>query len=145
MPDPITFAKITGQVQPEVVRCVCLAFVDTQWMRSDCRMECEFTGYDEAMETIPKAKDFPGCERWVDMKSLEELELQGFSKRDPDYRPVVYNYEFYDEATESTDLRSGDLLKKLTEEEILEEEDYEDCDLDEEDEINLVNRIRDEL
>ncbi|KAF9105078.1 IMP 5'-nucleotidase [Mortierella sp. AM989] len=143
MPDPIAFASTPGQVQPEIIRCICVAFINPGWMRSDCRVECEFARYDEAMAMIPKVNDFPGCERWIDMKTITELDLPKFPKRNPDYRPVVYDYED-DEEVESAhwSFRDDFVVEKLTEEEILEDEDDGDCDLDEDDEAVIANTSR---
>ncbi|KAF9350714.1 hypothetical protein BGX26_011156 [Mortierella sp. AD094] len=95
--------------------------------------------YDEAMAMIPRVSDFPGCERWIDMRTVTELELRGLPKRDPDYQPAVYNYEDDDgdSNSDSWSWRDG-CMEKLTEEGILEEEDEEECDLDQDDDDDAI-------
>ncbi|KAF9567087.1 hypothetical protein EC968_003493 [Mortierella alpina] len=90
MPDPIDMASKSSEVPPELVRCICLSFMNPSWMTADCTAECEFTKSKESMAMIPKIQDFPGCEAWVDLKTITELDVEGWPKRDPNHTPEVY-------------------------------------------------------
>ncbi|KAG0283689.1 hypothetical protein BGZ98_006223 [Dissophora globulifera] len=83
-------------------------------MTLDCRDECEFAKYPEAMTMIPKVKDFPGCDRW------------GYAKRDPNYQPEVYAYED-EEMVDNPELRAltDSILRELDQLAVLEDEDMD--------------------
>ncbi|KAF9953663.1 hypothetical protein BGZ72_005241 [Mortierella alpina] len=90
MPDPIEVASKSSDVPPELVRCICLSFMNPSWMTADCADECAFAKSKESMAMIPKIQDFPGCDAWVDLKTITELDVEGWPKRDPNYTPEVY-------------------------------------------------------
>ncbi|KAG0318886.1 hypothetical protein BGZ99_005378 [Dissophora globulifera] len=147
MPDPIALAAQTAKIQPEVVRCLCASFINASWMTLDCRDECEFAKYPEAMTMIPKVKDFPGCDRWVNLETLEELEVEGYAKRDPNYQPEVYAYED-DEMVDNPELRAltDSIFKELDQLAVLEDEDMDgDKVFDIDGESAPVAGVKDEL
>ncbi|KAF9287042.1 hypothetical protein BGZ68_002310 [Mortierella alpina] len=141
MPDPIEVASQAVEVPPNIVRCVCLAFMNPSWMTADCAVECEFAKSKESMAMIPKIQDFPGCDAWVDLKSITELEVEGWPKRDPNYIPEVY-------PEDGSDILASlqDVLKHQQEE--LDSLELDEVEMDgKEDEavVNVKNKDKDEL
>ncbi|KAF9983782.1 hypothetical protein BGZ75_004745 [Mortierella antarctica] len=141
MPDPIEVASKSSDVPPDLVRCICLAFMNPSWMTADCAVECEFAKSKESMAMIPKIQDFPGCEAWVDLKTITELEVEGWPKRDPNYTPEVYPED------------GSDLLSSLQDELKHQQEELDSFELDEvemdgkgdEEVVDKKNKDKDEL
>ncbi|KAF8932915.1 hypothetical protein BGZ47_011116 [Haplosporangium gracile] len=75
---------------PAERRCICIAFLDLFWMKSDCSAECAFVHDADAMSHLLSAKTIPGCEKYVDFETGTELEIEGFETKDPEYIPEVY-------------------------------------------------------
>jgi hypothetical protein len=135
MPDPIVLASRPSQITPEIIRCLCIAFIDPIWMKQDCLVECEFTKSEGSMKLIPKVQDFPGCNQWVDVKSMMEQDLPGYPKRSAGYIPVVYEYS--EEELGISGLGQG-AKEKVEQIQVLEEEDGDGlgAQYDEDDESN---------
>ncbi|KAF8932423.1 hypothetical protein EDD21DRAFT_371448 [Dissophora ornata] len=137
MPDPISLASQDGQIKPEIIRCLCVSFIDPMWMKQDCLSECEFVKHEAAMEMIPKVKDFPGCDNWVDLETFTELDVPGYTKRDPEHRPVVYDNE---EEEASVPKSLEDIIKeKLEQLHVLEDEDMNSDDGGDENDVPLTD------
>ncbi|KAF9156671.1 hypothetical protein BG015_002875 [Linnemannia schmuckeri] len=83
---------------PAERRCICIAFLDLFWMKSDCSAECAFVHDADAMSHLLTAKSIPGCEKYVDFETGTELEIEGFEKKDPEYVPEVYEQATREEA-----------------------------------------------
>ncbi|CAO3570300.1 unnamed protein product [Mortierella alpina] len=141
MPDPIEMASTSSEVSPDIVRCICLSFMDPSWMTADCSVECEFAKRKDSMAMIPKIQDFPGCEAWVDLKTITELEVEGWAKRDPNYTPEVY-------PEDGSDVLSSlqDVLKHQQEElDSLEVDEVEMDGKEDEKLVDIKNKDKDEL
>ncbi|GJJ76412.1 hypothetical protein EMPS_08771 [Entomortierella parvispora] len=100
---------------PEEQRCVCVSFQDLYWMKEDCERECTFVNDPEAMKNFMPANQLPGCDRWVDFATGEEKDVEGFPKKDPNYKPKVYSD---DDEKEGKEQELEDDKKKGLEEEI---------------------------
>ncbi|KAF9922659.1 hypothetical protein FBU30_007224 [Linnemannia zychae] len=83
---------------PEERRCVCIAFLDLKWMKSDCSEECAFVKNLDAMAYILNSKAVDGCEQYVDFDTNTEREMEGFAKKDPNHVPETYDQVTTDEA-----------------------------------------------
>ncbi|KAG0243567.1 hypothetical protein B0O80DRAFT_507419 [Mortierella sp. GBAus27b] len=118
MQDPIVLASQPSQVTPEIVRCLCIAFIDPMWMKQDCLVECEFTKSEDSMKLIPKVHDFPGCNQWVDVKTMIELNIPGYPRRSLNHKPTVYEY-----SEEELGISGTDVKERVEEIQVLEEED----------------------
>ncbi|KAF9573204.1 hypothetical protein EC968_008946 [Mortierella alpina] len=79
--------------RPEEKRCVCVSFMDLYWMKLDCAQECTFVHDAEAMKNFMPSSSIPGCDKWVDFVSGEEKEVEGFEKKDVQYRPEVFTQD----------------------------------------------------
>ena len=79
-------------------RSVCIAFLDLFWMKADCSAECAFVHDADAMSHMLSAKSIPGCDKYVDFETETELEIEGFEKKDPEYKPEVYQQATKEEA-----------------------------------------------
>ncbi|KAF9396414.1 hypothetical protein CPC16_002137 [Podila verticillata] len=83
----------TAGPAPTEMRCVCVAFHDLHWMKSDCSRECTFVRDERAMTTFVKPSQMKGCEAFVDFETGEALEKEGMASKDPAHRPVVYEQD----------------------------------------------------
>ncbi|KAF9143870.1 hypothetical protein BGX30_014458 [Mortierella sp. GBA39] len=83
---------------PAERRCICVAFLDLFWMKTDCSAECAFVHDSDAMSHLLSAKSIPGCEKYVDFETGAELEIEGFEKKDPEYKPEVFQQATREEA-----------------------------------------------
>ncbi|KAK3836524.1 MAG: hypothetical protein JOS17DRAFT_734426 [Linnemannia elongata] len=83
---------------PAERRCICVAFLDLFWMKADCSAECAFVHDSDAMSHLLSAKSIPGCDKYVDFETGTELEIEGFEKKDPAYKPEVYQQATREEA-----------------------------------------------
>ncbi|KAF9950421.1 hypothetical protein BGZ72_007916 [Mortierella alpina] len=79
--------------RPDEQRCVCVSFMDLYWMKLDCAKECTFVNDAEAMKNFLPSSSIPGCDKWVDFESGEEKEVEGFKKKDVQYKPEVFTME----------------------------------------------------
>ncbi|KAG0209987.1 hypothetical protein BGX28_009766 [Mortierella sp. GBA30] len=140
MPDPIKVAT-ESNVGPDIARCICLAFMDVSWMTADCSTECEFAKYKEAMQMIPKIDAFPGCDAWVDLKTITELDVEGWPKRDPNYKPEVYSNEGAETAASLNDV----LKDQQDELDALDDVNEVGMDGEGEDVVDWKNAYKDEL
>ncbi|KAG0348911.1 hypothetical protein BG004_003743 [Podila humilis] len=86
--------------RPAEMRCVCVAFMNLDWMKTDCALECSFVRDDRAMASFVGPSKIPGCEKYVDLEKNEELELEDLPKRDPNHKPVVYGDDEGEETNE---------------------------------------------
>ncbi|KAG0363431.1 hypothetical protein BG005_000065 [Podila minutissima] len=83
--------------RPTEMRCVCVAFHDLHWMRSDCSRECTFVRDERAMATFVKPSQMKGCEAFVDFETGEALEVEGMARKDEGHRPAVYEQDAEEE------------------------------------------------
>lgn len=99
-PDLEPMAAITRPTGPTPTerRCVCIAFLDLHWMKSDCSAECAFVHSNDAMTHLLNAKNIPDCDKYVDFETGTELELEGFEKKDPNHVPEAYEQATREEA-----------------------------------------------
>ncbi|KAI7816810.1 hypothetical protein BC939DRAFT_467779 [Gamsiella multidivaricata] len=88
-------------------------------MQKDCWAECEFAKYTEAMQMIPKVMDYSGCDQWVDLKTIAELNKPGFPKPDLGHKSVVHEYVEEEKSSRSF---GGALKQKLEETYVSKEE-----------------------
>ncbi|KAI1317358.1 hypothetical protein EDD11_008538 [Mortierella claussenii] len=58
--------------------------------------------HDKVFEMIPKIGGFPGCEPWVDLDNMVELEVEGYEKRDPLHKPKAYDLQAEQQAASDT-------------------------------------------
>ncbi|KAF9321957.1 hypothetical protein BG003_009275 [Podila horticola] len=79
--------------RPNEMRCVCVAFHDLHWMRSDCSRECTFVRDERAMATFVKPSQMKGCEAFVNFETGEALEVEGMASKDEGHKPVVYEQD----------------------------------------------------
>ncbi|KAG0227647.1 hypothetical protein BGX31_006884 [Mortierella sp. GBA43] len=98
--DPLLATTRPEGPLPHERRCVCVAFMDFNWMKEDCFKECPFVHDSDSWEFILPAEDIPGCEDWIDFEAKQERIVEGFEKRNPDHKPEVYPK---DEETKDTD------------------------------------------
>jgi len=91
----------TAGPAPTEMRCVCVAFHDLHWMKSDCSRECTFVRDERAMDTFVKPSQMKGCEAFVDFETGEALEKEGMASKDPAHRPVVYEQDEEDKEEET--------------------------------------------
>jgi len=129
-------------------------------MKEDCERECTYVNDPEAMKNFMPASQLPGCDRWIDFATGEEKEVEGFAKKDPNYKPKVYlddeeeeikNYQKVQEeqieaieveaefeAEVEAEIDPKDNTDEIVAEEIAEEEDViaeEEALIDEEDPV----------
>ncbi|KAK5816885.1 hypothetical protein F5H01DRAFT_341944 [Linnemannia elongata] len=83
---------------PAERRCVCIAFLDLYWMKTDCSSECAYVHSSDAMAHLLSSKNIPDCDKYVDFETGTELEIEGFEKKDPEYKPEVYHQATREEA-----------------------------------------------
>lgn len=83
---------------PTERRCVCIAFLDLHWMKTDCSSECAFVHSNDAMTHLLNSKNIPDCNQYVDLESGTELEMDGFEKKDPNHVPEVFEQATREEA-----------------------------------------------
>ncbi|KAG0286055.1 hypothetical protein BGZ96_009794 [Linnemannia gamsii] len=83
---------------PTERRCVCIAFLDLHWMKTDCSAECAFVHSNDAMTHLLNSKNIPDCDQYVDIETGTELEMDGFEKKDPNYVPEVFGQATREEA-----------------------------------------------
>ncbi|KAF8957230.1 hypothetical protein BGZ46_002222 [Entomortierella lignicola] len=129
--DPIAATTRPEGPEPFEQRCICVAFTDLGWMKQDCSLECPFVHNPQAMNYFLSTQKIKGCEKWIDMDTNEEIEVEGFEMKDPNHKPVVYDdtEELYNDIEEKdTDV--------VPEEEILEnaEQEQEQKEVPKEDE-----------
>ncbi|KAG0240078.1 hypothetical protein BGW41_007243 [Actinomortierella wolfii] len=75
---------------PTEERCVCLAFQDLYWMKADCSKECLFVHQPKAMARFLPASKIDGCDKWIDFKTGQEKEVEGFPPKDLNHTPEVF-------------------------------------------------------
>ncbi|KAI1317335.1 hypothetical protein EDD11_008704 [Mortierella claussenii] len=78
--------------RPHEQRCICISFKDLYWMKQDCEQECSFVNDPDAMSHFVSFKDIPGCDKWLDLETGEEKEMDGFEKRNPNHVPEVFHH-----------------------------------------------------
>ncbi|KAF9131335.1 hypothetical protein BGW39_001946 [Mortierella sp. 14UC] len=100
---------------PAERRCICVAFLDLFWMKTDCSSECAFVHDADAMGHLMTAKSIPGCEQFVDFETNTELELDGFAKKDPNHMPEVFDQATQEEAQEAEAVAAAAREKKEAE------------------------------
>ncbi|CAO3572316.1 unnamed protein product [Mortierella alpina] len=88
--DPVEATTRPEGPRPDEQRCVCVSFMDLYWMKLDCAQECSFVHDAEAMKNFLPSSSIPGCDKWVDFESGEEKEVEGFEKKDAEYKPEVF-------------------------------------------------------
>ncbi|KAF9362728.1 hypothetical protein BGX34_005617 [Mortierella sp. NVP85] len=79
-----------GGSTPEEERCVCVAFRDLAWMKADCSLECPYTHSENAMQYFLPVEQIEGCDKWIDFKTRQEKNVDGFAPRNPDHVPEVF-------------------------------------------------------
>ncbi|KAG0086457.1 hypothetical protein BGZ92_008119 [Podila epicladia] len=113
--------------RPTEMRCVCVAFHDLQWMRSDCSRECTFVRDERAMATFVKPSQMKGCEDFVDFETGEALEVEGMAPKDEGHKPVVYEQDAQEENESKEEAK-----EEKKEEEAVEVEEEETTPMQEE-------------
>lgn len=129
----------TAGPAPTEMRCVCVAFHDLHWMKSDCSRECTFVRDERAMDTFVKPSQMKGCEAFVDFETGEALEKEGMASKDPAHRPVVYEQDEEDkeERTEQNEAKE----ETKSEEDVKAEEPKEDIKTEPKIEEQLENVV----
>ncbi|KAF9905849.1 hypothetical protein EC991_001254 [Linnemannia zychae] len=110
----VAISRPTGPT-PAERRCICIAFLDLFWMKTDCSSECAFVHDADAMGHFVTAKSIPGCEQFVDFETNTELELEGYTKKDPNYVPEVYVQATQEEAHEAEAIAAAARAQKEAE------------------------------
>ncbi|KAG0379980.1 hypothetical protein BGX24_010778 [Mortierella sp. AD032] len=100
---------------PAERRCICVAFLDLFWMKTDCSSECAFVHDADAMTHFMTAKSIPGCDKYVDFETNTELEVEGFEKKDPTHVPEVFVEATQEEAQEAEAVAAAEREKKEAE------------------------------
>ncbi|KAG0204479.1 hypothetical protein BGX33_008429 [Mortierella sp. NVP41] len=71
-------------------RCVCLAFQDLFWMKADCSAECPYVHRPATMKYFLPSAKIEGCDKWMNFETGQELEVEGFPKKNPEHKPEVF-------------------------------------------------------
>lgn len=79
-----------GGATEEEDRCVCIAFQNHSWMKADCSFECNYVHNEKAMKYFLTSDKMPGCDKWIDFSTGQEKLIEGFTPKDPNYVPEVY-------------------------------------------------------
>ncbi|KAG0037336.1 hypothetical protein BGZ82_002714 [Podila clonocystis] len=109
--------------RPTEMRCVCVAFHDLHWMRSDCSRECTFVRDERAMATFVKPSQMKGCDAFVNFETGEALEVEGMASKDEAHKPVVYEQDKEEEKEAKEEAKEE--MKKEEETVEVEEEETE--------------------
>ncbi|KAG9323851.1 hypothetical protein KVV02_007861 [Mortierella alpina] len=136
--------------RPDEQRCVCVSFMDLYWMKLDCAQECTFVHDAEAMKHFLPSSSIPGCDKWVDFVSGEEKEVEGFEKKDTQYKPEVFTKDRDSEhgASEASEPSETKVEEHVVEEGIAKEPTVEQVKMAETDELRNEGaeyEVKDEL
>ncbi|KAF9433440.1 hypothetical protein BGZ76_009460 [Entomortierella beljakovae] len=71
-------------------RCICVAFQDLYWKKADCSKECPYVFNEGTMKFFLNSDKIPGCDKWIDFEAGEEKVIEGFSIKNPDHKPELF-------------------------------------------------------